>query len=445
MEAQSDQFGFTWPGKAAARRLAAAPCNAALVPAPAESFAAANTANLFVEGDNLAALKLLAPDYREQVRLIYIDPPYNTGNVFAYSDNFAARRDAYLRANGGVADGRQHAQWLSMMFPRLLLARDLLRSDGVIFVSIDDHEVHHLRMLLDEVFGAEQFLATIIWEKVYSPRMDAAGFSISHDYILVYGKSRAAHLDRVAFVQNKRQFSFFDPVRNRFYRRRSLRKEGKDSLRADVPAMYFALPAPDGSPVYPVKPDGTAGRWRWSRRKYDHEAALGNVEWVQVAGSWQVYVKQYYRDAATRPPETLWRHNDVGHNHEAQQELAELCGPRVFETPKPTRLIRRILEIATRPDRQDIVLDFFAGSCSTAQAVLEQNHADGGDRRFIMVQLPAPNPDPRYPTIAAIGKARIAAVLRRLTALTPAQPRATPADHGLRVLHIQSPEVLDDA
>lgn len=359
-----------------------------LLPDPAISQTAAPSLhdNLIIHGDNLRALKALLPSFAGRVKCIYIDPPYNTGNEgWIYNDNVnSPLHQEWLRKTVDRDDLTRHDKWLCMLLPRLRLLRELLREDGLIFISIDDNEVHHLRMLLDETFGEEQFLATIIWQKVYSPRMDSAGFSTAHDYILVYGKSAAAAPQRLSFTQNRQQFPLIDEQRQQPYRRRSLRKEGKDSLRSDVPTMFFALQAPDGTPVYPIKPDGTEGRWRWSLARYERELAAGNVEWVQLDGVWQVYARQYLDPVAARPPVTLWLHDEVGHNHEAQEELAALLGRRVFETPKPLRLLQRILEIATEPD--SIVLDSFAGSGTTAHAVLALNAMDGGQRRFILVE-----------------------------------------------------------
>jgi adenine-specific DNA-methyltransferase len=361
-----------------------------LTPDPATSHAEKPglDGNIIVQGDNLLALKALLPAFAGKIKCIYIDPPYNTGNEgWAYNDNVnSPMHQEWLRQTVDREDLTRHDKWLCMIWPRLRLLRELLREDGAIFISIDDNEVHRLRMLMDELFGEQQFIATIIWEKVYSPRMDAEGFSVSHDYIIVYGKSPATKLHRLMFQQNERQFSFFDRIKQKYYRRRSIRKEGKDSLRLDVPSMFFALTAPDGTDVYPIKPDGTEGRWRWSKAKYLDELQSGNVEWVRTDGLWQVYAKQYVDPSASQPPVTLWPHDQVGHNHEAQEELAAIFGPRSFETPKPTRLIRRIVEIATDPEAGDIVLDSFAGSGTTAQAVLALNAADGGNRRFILVE-----------------------------------------------------------
>ncbi len=361
-----------------------------LIPDPAISTTERSSLrdNLIIHGDNLLALKALLPSFAGRVACVYIDPPYNTGHEnWRYNDNVnSPMHQEWLRRIVDRDDLTRHDKWLCLMMPRLRLLRELLREDGILFVSIDDHEVHRLRMLMDEIFGADRFVATIIWEKVYSPRMDAAGFSVSHDYILAYSKSADVRLNRLRFDQNVRQFNLRDQATGQPYRRRSLRKEGKDSRREDMPSLFFALEAPDGTPVFPIKPDGTPGRWRWANETYLREQAAGHVEWTHGNGIWEAYVKQYYDPDASRPPVTLWLHDEVGHNHAAQEEIAVLLGPRAFDTPKPTRLIKRLLEIATRPNEQAIVLDSFAGSGTTAHAVLALNAEDRGNRQFILIE-----------------------------------------------------------
>lgn len=445
----AEHFGLTWPGKRQARRLAAQPSKGTLIPAAGEGVDEATTRNLFIEGDNLEVLKLLQKSYAGRVKLIYIDPPYNTGSDFVYKDDYSEPLEEYLRKTAQVDEqgqiivsavkrtGRLHSKWLSMLYPRLVLARNLLSEDGIIFISIDDNELGNLILLMNEIFGEENFLANVIWEKVYSPRMDTEGFSVSHDYILIYGRSEQAIPYQEVFEQNARQFSFYDERKGKHYRRRSVRKEGKDSLRSDVPSMYFPLEAPDGTLVYPIKPDGTEGRWRWSRKKYETELTLDNVEWVKVDGVWQLYAKQYFESGSTKPPVTLWLHSVVGHNHEANMEIANLLGPRVFDTPKPTRLIKKILQIGTNSNEETLVLDFFAGSCTTAHAVVDQNRKDGGRRCFICVQIPETIEHPEYATVAEIGKERIRRVIKRMKQEAKSkldlQDRDTPEDLGFRV------------
>lgn len=414
-----EKYEFKWKGKSECLRLAQKRSTATLRPCPEESVNFDTTQNLFIEGDNLEVLKLLQKSYFRKVKMIYIDPPYNTGNDFVYEDDFADPLTRYKEITRQTTKsnpetmGRYHTNWLNMMYPRLRLAANLLRDDGVIFVSIDDGEQSNMRKVCDEVFGEENFMAQIIWQKVYSPRMDVQGFSTSHDYILCYVKSNVESIRQEAFSQNAAQFNFIDPVNGKKYRRRSIRKEGSASLRSDRPNSWFPLIAPDGIEVYPVKPDGTEGRWRWDINTYKKKEQQGIVEWVKTENGWQAYAKQYLDMEAVKPPETLWLHQEVGHNHAAAEELKKLLDGKVFDSPKPKELIMKMLKLTTYTDHDDIVLDFFCGSATTAHAVMELNAEDGGNRHFIMVQLPEVCDEKSeaykvgYKNICEIGKERI--------------------------------------
>lgn len=301
--------------------------------------------NLLVQGDNLDALKALLPFYRGRVKCIFIDPPYNTKSAFEHYD-----------------DNLEHAKWLSMMLPRLQLLREFLREDGSIWVTIDDNEGHYLKVLMDEVFGRGNFVANALWQKVYSARMDSTGFSSDHDHVLCFRRGPGFKVRPLRKSQNAAQFNLVDPETGRPYRRRSLRKEGSESLRSDRPSMWYPIEAPDASEVWPVKPDGTEGRWRWMKDTYDANA--GAVEFVRVKGRWEAYVKQLLDEEAERPPSTIWQNEEVGHNHEAKLEAQAFNKASVFATPKPERLVARVLELAT--EHNDLVLDSFLGSGTTA-------------------------------------------------------------------------------
>ena len=414
-----EKYEFKWKGKSDCLRLAQKRSTATLRPVPGDSVNWDTTQNLYIEGDNLEVLKLLQKSYFRKVKMIYIDPPYNTGNDFVYEDDFADPLARYKEVTAQTTKsnpetmGRYHTNWLNMMYPRLRLAANLLRDDGVIFISIDAGEQANMRKLCDEVFGEENFMAQIIWQKVYSPRMDVQGFSTSHDYILCYVKSSVESIRQEAFSQNSAQFNFVDPANGRRYRRRSIRKEGSASLRSDRPNSWFPLVAPDGTEVYPFKPDGTEGRWRWDINTYRKNEQQGIVEWVKTENGWQAYAKQYLDTEASKPPETLWLHQEVGHNHSAAESLKKLLSGKVFDSPKPIELITKMLKLATYTDTGDIVLDFFSGSATTAHAVMQLNAEDGGSRRFIMVQLPEICNEKSeaarngYPNICEIGKERI--------------------------------------
>jgi len=316
--------------------------------------------NMLIQGDNLEAVKALMPYFAGRVKCIAIDPPYNTRSAFDHYD-----------------DNLEHSTWLSMMYPRLELMRDLLAEEGSIWVCIDDNEAHYLKVIMDQVFGRKNFVANVVWQKVYSERMDATAFSADHDHILVYRKSEQFSPGKVFREQNKKQFGYLDEAVNKYYRRRSLRKEGSESRREDRPSMWYAIKAPDGTDVYPIKPDGVEGRWRWKQENVSKNASL--LVFVKVQGKWEIYVKQYLEDNPSRPPSTLWQQEEVGHNHEAKLEVRAFNNADVFGTPKPERLLQRILTIATTPG--DIVCDPFLGSGTTAAVA----HKMG--RRWIGIEM----------------------------------------------------------
>lgn len=316
--------------------------------------------NRLIFGDNLLALKALEQEFTGKIKCIFIDPPYNTGSAFEHYE-----------------DGMEHSLWLSLMRDRLEMFRRLLSQDGFIWITIDDNEAHYLKVLCDEIFGRDNFVANCFWQKVYSERMDATGFSVSHDHILVYRRSTKAVIRQLSKDQNAAQFGFFDKKAQKYYRRRSLRKEGSESLRSDRPSMWYEVKAPDGSLIWPIKPDGTEGRWRWKKDNVVEKS--DELEFVQKEGKWEVYVKQFIEESPTRPPSTLWPQEDVGHNHEAKLEVKAFNPQNVFDTPKPERLIERVLTLGSNPG--DWVLDSFGGSGTTGAVA----HKMG--RRWIMVEL----------------------------------------------------------
>jgi adenine-specific DNA-methyltransferase len=316
--------------------------------------------NQLIFGDNLLALKALEQEYTGKVRCVFIDPPYNTGSAFTHYD-----------------DGVEHSIWLSLIRDRLEIIRRLMADDGSLWITIDDNEAHYLKVLCDEVFGRTNFVANCLWQKVYSERMDAKGFSVSHDHLLVYRKTENFTPRQLPKDQNSAQFGFLDEANNKYYRRRSLRKEGSESLRQNRPSMWYAIAAPDGTDIWPVKPDGTEGRWRWKKENVSTNS--DQLEFVKKDSGWEIYVKQYLEENPTRPPATFWPTEEVGHNHEAKLEVRAFNGQDVFDTPKPERLLKRVFEIATKPG--DLVLDSFAGSGTTGAVA----HKMG--RRWIMVEL----------------------------------------------------------
>ena len=347
--------------------------------------------NLLVQGDNLVALKALLPTHAGTVKCVYIDPPYNTGNEgWVYNDNVnsPAIRAWLDRAVGKEAeDLGRHDKWLCMMYPRLVLLRELLAEDGSLWMSLDDNEVHHARSMLDEVFGAQCFVADVIWEKADSPRMDAKLFSVRHDHTLVVAKNPEvwsvnrlkADLSDLPSHYNKTTDD------GRIYYLKPLRAMGGEGdSREARPNLYYAIQSPDGTEVYPVRSDGSDGAWRWGEPKVTAES--DRIEWVNGDNGWAPYYRIYADSGSGRPPETIWPHAEVGSNRTSKAELNEIVDSTgSFNTPKPLALLQRILEVATDPG--DLVLDSFAGSGTTGHAVLKQNAEDGGDRRFILVEM----------------------------------------------------------
>jgi adenine-specific DNA-methyltransferase len=347
--------------------------------------------NLIIHGDNLKALKSLLPHYAGKVDCIFIDPPYNTGNEgWCYNDNVnSPMMQEWLSTNPvTIEDGLRHDKWCAMMWPRLTLLRELLSDAGTLWMTIDHNEVHDARLILDAIFGEQNFLANIAWEKVYSPRMDAGAFSNDFDHILVYARDcEELDLNGQLLVQNEKQFTYIDPITNQKARLRSLRKEGSHSLRSERPKTWYSIDAPDGTKIWPIKPDGTEGTWRWEKPNVLNEFKKKNPSLLikkNDDGKWEVWVKQYYKGETTQPISTIFRNSQFGHTHEATEELKRIFGKSVFATPKPVALIKGILELAL--PENGLVLDSFAGSGTTGHAVLRLNKADGGSRRFILVE-----------------------------------------------------------
>ncbi len=448
VDTQPERYNFTWAGKRNATLLLQAPSYATLTPAEDESANFDTTQNLFLEGDNLEVLKLLYKSYSSRVKMIYIDPPYNTGNDFIYPDDFTDPLDTYLRvtrqkdANGNLltsnpeTSGRYHSAWLSMMYPRLFLARQLLREDGVIFVSIDDTEVHNLRMVLNEVFGEENFVTNLVWEKKYSPQNDARWFSDTHDHILVYARNKELwrpHLLPRTEEANARYQNIDDDPRGPW--------KGSDLSVKSYSAKYdYPIQTPSGRIVHP--PESRC--WAVPEEQF-HRLVADNRIWFGPTGNNTPSLKRFLSEVqGGMVAKTLWPREEVGDNQEAKQELkAILSGVDiVFDTPKPVRLMKRMLQLATTRDEGALVLDFFAGSCSLAQAVAELNSEDDGNRRFIMVQLPEPTNNPQYPTIADIGKERILRVFAKLRDEEKGKlgltTRKEPEDLGFRVFKLAS-------
>lgn len=409
------RFSFTWTGKTEALALVRAPSQATLAPCEAESVHFETTGNAFIEGDNLDALKLLFEPYLGRIKLIYIDPPYNTGHDFVYPDDYT-----------------DHSAWLSMMIPRLYLARQLLRDDGLLCVSIDDNEVHHLRTLMNEVFGEENYYATVAWQKKDTPSNDAKGMSVTHEYVLLYRRSAA--FARNLLPRTEAQIANYknpdDDPRGAWTRTSLIRKEVR-------PERLYGVTNPQGRERFP--PPGTS--WRIPPERFAQYRADDRLWWGRGSDGDLPFLKRFLSEVQRGVvPITWWDYRFAGSNRNAKMEIRGLFdGDAPFDTPKPVLLIKRLLELGTTAGGGHLVLDFFAGSCTTAHAVLELNREDGGDRRFIVVQLPEPTGNAKYPTIADIGKERIRRVAARLAregGSGALAQRATPEDLGFKVFKL---------
>jgi len=436
-----ERYSFNWNGKARARLIAQTPSTGTLRPCPEESVNWDTTQNLFIEGDNLEVLKLLQKSYHKKVKVIYIDPPYNTGNEFIYPDKFAENLDTYLRYTGQIDDegfkisanaetsGRFHTNWLNMIYPRLKLARNLLADDGVIAVSIDDNELFQLGNLMDDIFGETNRLACAPWLSEASGGKEKTGLRTGHEYLLIYVKETSVNITQEE--RSTGELNLRDD-QGSYRKGRELMKWGGTSLRSDRPNQFYSLPAPDGTQVYPYRNDGKEGHWRWGKANENSVQAQSNpavLHWeirpfdsgVIVSGKaerWVPYEK--IRDKKKSVGWSTWL-DKYGTNADATRELKDLFGFKPFDTPKPATLIEWIINL--HQDENALALDFFAGSASLAHAVLNLNQADGGSRRFVCVQLPEPLDseisvdDARLRTVADIGKERIRRVIKNLSAV----------------------------
>lgn len=446
-----ERYQFTWPDKRKAILAANAPINKTLRPCREESVDFDNTENLYIEGDNLEVLKLLQETYLGKVKMIYIDPPYNTGNDFVYGDDFKQNSEEYIVNSGQLDDegnrlvvntesnGRFHTDWLNMMYPRLKLAKDLLSDDGVIFISIDDNEVENLRKICDEIFGENNFLAQVIWERAFSPKNDAKFFSVSHDYVLIYARSIEVFsiglLPRSAESDARYKNPDNDP--------HGPWTSDNMTVKSYSANYDYPIRTPNGTIYYPP-----AGRcWFTSKERMQKLIENGAV-WFGNNGGNMPRIKRYLSDVQQgMTPITIWKYLDVGHNQEARQELKKLFDEKAyFDGPKPIRLLNRILTIAN-VKKDDFILDFFSGSATTAHAVMQLNAEDGGKRKFIMVQLQeecAENSEAYkagYKNICEIGKERIRRAGQKIKEENPLTTQDL--DIGFRVLKCDSSNMED--
>ncbi len=431
-----ERFNFSWAGRSDAVALLQMPSRATLVPCPEESVEFDTTKNLFIEGDNLEVLKLLYKAYAGKVKLIYIDPPYNTGQDFIYPDNFADPLAVYLQMTGQQdssgnlltsnpeTSGRYHSAWLSMMLPRLFLARQLLRDDGVIFVSIDDHEIHHLRMLLNEVFGEEHFLCCLVWKRrQVSDNRNVNNISTDHEYVLAFGKRQT-----VFKGEAKDLTKYSNPDNDPRGPWMSDNLTGLAS-KAERPNLHYDLENPETGITYP--PLASRG-WAYEPATMSKLVQAGQILWPKQQDG-RPRLKRFLQDIRSQFT-GFSSLQDVGFTTDGTREVESIFGAKVFAFPKPVKLVRMLCEQAT--DAEDIVLDFFAGAGTTAQAVMELNRNFGSNRRFILVQLPEPTNNKDFPTIAEIAKERIRRNIALLKKDIGDFTRNEPEDLGFRVFKL---------
>lgn len=466
VEGTQERYQFTWPGKREAMRIANTPSNMTLRPDRESSVDFDNTGNLYIEGDNLEVLKLLREDYLGKVKMIYIDPPYNTGNDFVYEDDFSQTAGEFRDKSGmfdedgnmilqnyevnSESNGRFHTDWLNMIYPRLKVARDLLTEDGVIFISIDDNEVENLRKVCDEVFGERNFIAQLIWERAFSPKNDARFVSNSHDYVLMFTRNIDSfvigRLDRTAEANARYSNPDNDP--------RGVWMSSDISVKTYNAACDYPITTPSGKIIEPP-----AGRcWSLSKKAF-FERLQDNRIWFGPNGDNTPRIKRFLSELKFdgMAPTSILFYKDVGHSQEGAQEVVSLFGDKgVFDGPKPVRLLQRLITLANLKD-DSIVLDFFSGSATTAHALMKTNLEKGTDRKFILVQLPEKVSDKKkdqgYGTICEIGKERIRRAGKKIleelatkkaeNGLFDKESEPTRLDVGFRVLKLDTSNMQD--
>ncbi len=470
VEGPQERYQFTWPGKREAMRLANTPSNLTLRPDRGSSVDFDTTENLYIEGDNLEVLKLLREDYLGKVKMIYIDPPYNTGNDFVYEDDFSQSAGEFRDRSGmfdsegnmvldrysvnSESNGRFHTDWLNMMYPRLKVARDLLTEDGVIFISIDDNEQDNLKEVCCEIFGGRNFIAQLVWERAFSPKNDARFVSNSHDYILMFAKDidifTIGRLERTEDANARYSNPDNDP--------RGVWMSSDISVKTYNSASDYPITTPSGRIVEPP-----AGRcWSLSKKAF-FERLQDNRIWFGPNGDNTPRIKRFLSELKFdgMAPTSILFYKDVGHSQEGAQEVVALFGDKgVFDGPKPVRLMQRLITLANLKE-DSIVLDFFSGSASTAHALMKTNAEKGTVNKFILVQLPEEVSDKKkdlgYKTICEIGKERIRRAGRKIKeeleakrpkdeGLFAGQQEDAPSqslDTGFRVLKLDSSNMQD--
>ena len=451
-----ERYQFTWPDKRAANRLANTPTTMTLRPCREESVDFDHTQNLYIEGDNLDVLKVLRETYLGKVKMIYIDPPYNTGNDFVYNDDFAQSRSEFEETSGlfdeegnqtidpmqrnTESNGRFHTDWLNMIYPRLKVARDLLSDDGVIFISIDDNEQKNLKNVCDEIFGQSNFIAQLVWERAYSPKNDAKYISNSHDYILLY----ARNIENFVIGRLPRTEEANARYSNPDNDARGVWKASDMSVKTYNAACDYPITTPSGKIVEPP-----AGRcWSLSKNAF-FERLQDNRIWFGPKGDSTPAIKRFLSELKYEgmAPTSLLFYKEVGHSQEGAQEVVSLFGDKgVFDGPKPVRLLQRLITLANLHD-DSIVLDFFSGSATTAHALMKVNAEKQTNCKFILIQLPEKVSETKkgqgYKNICEIGKERIRRAGKKIKEENKDKEGIEKLDTGFRVLKLDSSNMND--
>ncbi len=461
----TERYNFSWPGKSNAIRIAQTPSTGTLRPCKEESKNWDETQNLYIEGDNLEVLKLLQKSYYGKVKMIYIDPPYNTGNDFVYKDDFKDNIENYLAITGQKdedgkktttnteSNGRYHSSWLNMIYPRLKLARNLLRDDGVIFISIDDNEVGNLQKICNEIFGEDNFIGQIT--VVGNPRgRDYGGVARMHDYILAYSKTNKANINLIEDENNN--FTMFDEIGG--FELRELRNRNIKFNINNRPNLYYPFyinensvdsnglydislePVAGWFKLFPLESQGVKTVWRWGKPKSLENLNINIKAKAMKNGSYQIVEK--YRESKMMARSVWWDKNS--NTEKGTLLLKELFNGKVFDYPKPVELIQRMIEMGSNYDECDIIMDFFSGSATTSHAVIKQNLNDSGNRKFIMIQLPeGVNGEYKseYKTICDIGKERIIRAGEKIKRENKDKERIEDLDIGFKVFKLDSSNI----
>jgi len=447
-DANTEHFGLFWPGKREARKIASTPSLGTLIPCVGEGIDEETTKNIFIEGENLEVLKLLQKGYANQIKLVYIDPPYNTGNDFVYNDNFNDSIDDYLIKTGQIDDsgslirsnpkssGRYHSNWLTLMYSRLLLSRNLLLPEGAIFVSIDNNEIHNLRLIMDEIFGQENFVGIFIWRKKSGGGQTDEFFVTEHEYIVVYRKSNEFVWGDEKFDDNILSFPNIDEKGN--FKLVKLAKWGSGARRADRPTMHFPIFAPNKSEVLPIAPDKSAGRWRVGLKTMEKLIENKLIHFEFKNDEWLPYEKIYFDITKKKTNKIRSILYNVAGTGDGTNELTNIFGVKdVFDNPKPVKLLNEFIK--NNINDGDIVLDFFAGSGTTGHSVFNLICEEDKEIQFILIQLQEPLSEKSvafslgYKNISDITKSR----LKRVSEILKKEKKNELKDLGFKTFKLQ--------